>query len=101
MSGGETNKQSLSVSSSSLCWLEANKEKENPMQQHLFDVLHYRISSFRRVPHLAHGENFAVGGRRRRADGSHWHGEEGVRRVSYIRLTANTFSVCYSWHTAK
>ena len=33
MSGGETNKQSLSVSSSSLCWLEANKEKENPMQQ--------------------------------------------------------------------
>ena len=62
--------------------------------------MHYRISSFRRVSG-AHGENFAVGGRRRSADGSHWHGEEGVRRVSYIGLTANTFAVCYSWHMAK
>ena len=70
-------------------------------------LIHYRISSFRRVPrahdeaHLAHGEVFTVGGRRRSADGSHWHGEEGVRRVSYIGHTANTFAVCYSWHTAK
>ena len=39
--------------------------------------------------HLAHGEVFTVGG-------SHWHGEEGVRRVSYIGHTANTFAVCYS-----
>ena len=51
---------------------------------------HYRISSFRRVPvahgeaHLAHGENFAVGGRRRSADGSRCHGEESVRRVSSL-----------------
>ena len=50
---------------------------------------------------LAHGEDFADGGRRQSADGSYRDGEALVCRVSKVAHTANFFAVCIYRRTAK
>ena len=68
---------------------------------------HYRRPRVRRVPEahseepLAHGEDFADGGRRQSADGSYRDGEALVCRVSKVAHTANLFAVCIYRRTAK
>ena len=68
---------------------------------------HYRRLGVRRVPEAhgedpwAHGEDFADGGRRQSADGSHRDGKDLVCRVPKVGHTANLFAVCIYRHTAK
>jgi len=50
---------------------------------------------------LAHGEDFADGGRRQSADSSYRDGEARVCRVSKVAHTVNLVTMCIYRRTAK